>query len=154
VSDAGGRTVPGGSPEQLVPALAAIVDAIRPVSTQWLGEAGARAEQLAIPAGSLGRVLDLAVRLAAIQGTLAPTFARKAVVVMAGDHGVVDQGVSAFPADVTAQMWAVSPWPGGHQRAGGRPAPAPSSTGCGGRPVAPAAAGLVVDRKVRRERPI
>ena len=51
-------------------------------------------------------MLDLGVRLAAIQGTLAPAFPRKAVVVMAGDHGVVEQGVSAFPSEVTAQMVA------------------------------------------------
>jgi nicotinate-nucleotide--dimethylbenzimidazole phosphoribosyltransferase len=86
--------------------LAEIVAAIHPVSPRWAAEARARADQLAIPAGSLGRMLDLAVRLAAIQGTLAPAFPRKAVVVMAGDHGVVDQGVSAFPRDVTGQMVA------------------------------------------------
>jgi nicotinate-nucleotide--dimethylbenzimidazole phosphoribosyltransferase len=90
----------------LATSLAEIVEAIHRVSPHWASEARARADQLAIPAGSLGRLLDLAVRLAAIQGTLAPAFPRKAVVVMAGDHGVVDQGVSAFPRDVTAQMVA------------------------------------------------
>ena len=86
--------------------LAEIAGRIRPVSPQRSAEARARAEQLAIPAGSLGRLLDLGVRLAAIQGTTTPSFPLKAVVVMAGDHGVVEQGVSAFPSDVTAQMVA------------------------------------------------
>ncbi len=80
--------------------------AIRPVSPEKQAAAQARADQLAIPRGSLGRMLELSVRLAAIQGTLRPSFPRKAVIVMAGDHGVVRQGVSAFPAEVTPQMVA------------------------------------------------
>jgi nicotinate-nucleotide--dimethylbenzimidazole phosphoribosyltransferase len=90
-------------PEEI---LSATVRAIRPVSQEHAATAGARAADLAVPPGSLGRLLDLSVRLAAIQRTLRPTFPRKAVVVMAGDHGVVHQGVSAFPAEVTPQMVA------------------------------------------------
>lgn len=80
--------------------------AIMPVDAAAAGAAAARAAELAIPAGSLGRVLALSVRLAGIQRSLAPAFPRKAVVVMAGDHGVVCRGVSAFPAEVTPQMVA------------------------------------------------
>jgi nicotinate-nucleotide--dimethylbenzimidazole phosphoribosyltransferase len=58
------------------------------------------------PRGSLGRLEELACALAAIQGTATPRAAAKAVVVMAGDHGVAAEGVSAFPQEVTAQMVA------------------------------------------------
>lgn len=58
------------------------------------------------PQGSLGRLEELACALAAIQGTPRPRAAAKAVVVMAGDHGVAEEGVSAFPQEVTAQMVA------------------------------------------------
>jgi nicotinate-nucleotide--dimethylbenzimidazole phosphoribosyltransferase len=68
--------------------LSAVVKSIRPVSAEHERTARARAAELAVPAGSLGRLLELSVQLAAIQQTLRPAFPRKAVVVMAGDHGV------------------------------------------------------------------
>jgi nicotinate-nucleotide--dimethylbenzimidazole phosphoribosyltransferase len=58
------------------------------------------------PRGSLGRLEDLAVRIAAIRGTPAPGRLRSAVVVAAADHGVAGRGVSAYPQEVTAQMLA------------------------------------------------
>lgn len=86
--------------------LAATLARIHPIDPEAAARARARAQDLAVPAGSLGRPLELGVRLAAMQKTLKPAFPRKAVVVMAGDHGVVRQGVSAFPAEVTPQMVA------------------------------------------------
>jgi nicotinate-nucleotide--dimethylbenzimidazole phosphoribosyltransferase len=56
------------------------------------------------PRRSLGRLEDLACQYAAIAGTESPALPRKALVVMAADHGVVAQGVSAYPQEVTAQM--------------------------------------------------
>ncbi len=56
------------------------------------------------PQRSLGRLEDLACAVAAIQRTPQPSVRRKAIVVMAGDHGVVAGGVSAFPQEVTVQM--------------------------------------------------
>ena len=56
------------------------------------------------PRGSLGRLEELACRVAAIRGTTTPSVAHKAIVVMGADHGVADEGVSAFPQAVTAQM--------------------------------------------------
>jgi nicotinate-nucleotide--dimethylbenzimidazole phosphoribosyltransferase len=56
------------------------------------------------PRRSLGMLEDLACRLAAIYRTASPTLPDKAVVVMAGDHGVAEEGISAYPAEVTAQM--------------------------------------------------
>ncbi|MFD4294508.1 nicotinate-nucleotide--dimethylbenzimidazole phosphoribosyltransferase [Rhodococcus sp. NPDC058505] len=66
-----------------------------------------RQAQLTKPAGSLGRLEDLAGWVAACQDRCPPTpFARPRVVVFAGDHGVARHGVSAYPAEVTAQMVA------------------------------------------------
>jgi len=58
------------------------------------------------PRGSLGRLEELAVRIATIRGTPAPGRLRAAVVVAAADHGVAGRGVSAYPQPVTAQMAA------------------------------------------------
>lgn len=56
------------------------------------------------PLGSLGQLETLAFRLGLIQGTAAPEVRRPAIFVFAGDHGVVAEGVSAYPQDVTWQM--------------------------------------------------
>jgi nicotinate-nucleotide--dimethylbenzimidazole phosphoribosyltransferase len=56
------------------------------------------------PRRSLGRLEDLACRLAQIRGLEAPPLPKKAMVVMAADHGVAQEGVSAYPQEVTAQM--------------------------------------------------
>jgi len=59
------------------------------------------------PPGSLGRLEDVAVRVAAVTGRCPPAVPeRPAVVVFAGDHGVVADGASAWPSDVTAAMVA------------------------------------------------
>ncbi|HZS41331.1 MAG TPA: nicotinate-nucleotide--dimethylbenzimidazole phosphoribosyltransferase [Polyangia bacterium] len=56
------------------------------------------------PRRSLGRLEELACRVAAIRGEDAPALGDKAMVVMAADHGVAEEGVSAYPQEVTAQM--------------------------------------------------
>ena len=67
----------------------------------------ARLDALAKPPGSLGRLEDLAVALAAAQGRCPPTVARPHVVVFAGDHGVARaQQVSPYPPEVTGAMVA------------------------------------------------
>ena len=63
-----------------------------------------RLDKMAVPRGSLGRLEEFAQRVVAITGTLNPEIKKKAVVVFAGDHGVVEEGVSAFPQNVTMQM--------------------------------------------------
>ncbi|WP_101947229.1 nicotinate-nucleotide--dimethylbenzimidazole phosphoribosyltransferase [Mycobacterium sp. 3519A] len=69
--------------------------------------ARARQDSLTKPPGSLGRLEDLSVWVAACQGVCPPRqFARPRVVVFAADHGVAAAGVSAYPAEVTAQMVA------------------------------------------------
>jgi nicotinate-nucleotide--dimethylbenzimidazole phosphoribosyltransferase len=64
----------------------------------------ARLDQKTKPPHSLGRLEEVACALASIRGTPDLDLPRKAVVVMAGDHGVAEEGVSAFPQEVTAQM--------------------------------------------------
>jgi nicotinate-nucleotide--dimethylbenzimidazole phosphoribosyltransferase len=63
-----------------------------------------RLDALTKPRGSLGRVEELAVRLAAIQGRPFPVADRRAVLVFAGDHGVCEEGVSAYRPGVTARL--------------------------------------------------
>ena len=56
------------------------------------------------PRGSLGRLEFLACQIAGIRGEVRPALPKKAIVVMAGDHGVTQEGVSAYPPEVTWQM--------------------------------------------------
>lgn len=56
------------------------------------------------PRRSLGRIEDLACQISAIRGTSKPDPPRKAIVVMGADHGVAEEGVSAYPQEVTGQM--------------------------------------------------
>ena len=63
-----------------------------------------RLDQLTKPPGSLGRLEELVVRLAAISGVCPPALRDPVIFTLAGDHGVVAQGVSAYPQIVTAQM--------------------------------------------------
>lgn len=65
-----------------------------------------RQDQLTKPKGSLGVLEELSIKLAGIQGKPLPEISRKIIIVMAGDHGVADEGVSAFPQEVTPQMVA------------------------------------------------
>ena len=66
--------------------------------------AAAREAQLTKPAGALGRLEEIAHWMATWQGRHPPTASHPRTVVFAGNHGVAAQGVSAFPASVTAQM--------------------------------------------------
>jgi nicotinate-nucleotide--dimethylbenzimidazole phosphoribosyltransferase len=61
-------------------------------------------DQLTKPPGSLGKLEDMAASLAGMSGELWPDVSRRAVIIMAGDHGVCEEGVSAFPSAVTPQM--------------------------------------------------
>lgn len=64
----------------------------------------ARQQQLTKPTGSLGRLEDVAVQLAGLQGRLKPKVDEVWIAIFAGDHGVVAEGVSAYPQAVTGQM--------------------------------------------------
>jgi nicotinate-nucleotide--dimethylbenzimidazole phosphoribosyltransferase len=85
-------------------AIARTLAAIGPLDAGAMATARARQDQLTKPAGSLGRLEALAIQLAGITGQEQPKLTEKAVIVMAGDHGVTAEGVSAYPAEVTPQM--------------------------------------------------
>ncbi len=77
---------------------------IPPLDTAAAHAARERIDQLTKPVGSLGRIEELAERLAGMHGGLPPLYERRAIVVGAGDHGVTAEGVSAYPSEVTPQM--------------------------------------------------
>lgn len=84
---------------------AALTDLPRPDDAA-VDAAGRRQRELTKPAGSLGRLEDIAVFMAGWQGTARPSADRVRAAVFAGNHGVAARGVSAFPVEVTAQMVA------------------------------------------------
>ena len=77
---------------------------ISPLDRTAMDGARKRQAQLTKPAGSLGRLEEISIRLAGIQALPIPHIKRKVIVTAAGDHGVAKQGVSAYPQEVTAQM--------------------------------------------------
>ncbi|GIU83535.1 MAG: hypothetical protein KatS3mg008_0310 [Acidimicrobiales bacterium] len=88
-------------------AFAAAVRRVLPLDEAAMTEAAAHQLRLTKPAGSLGRLEDVAVLLAGIAGcSPAPVPEPAAVAVFAADHGVVDSGVTPWPREVTAQMVA------------------------------------------------
>ena len=76
----------------------------KPIDAQAVEQALVRQQQLTKPAGSLGRLESVAVQLAGLQGQVKPTLDQLWIAIFAGDHGVVAEGVSAFPQEVTGQM--------------------------------------------------
>lgn len=81
-----------------------IISRIQPLDQQAMNSARARQNTLTKPQGSLGRLESLSIQMAGITGQVRPQIQHKVVTVMAGDHGVVAEGVSAFPQEVTPQM--------------------------------------------------
>ena len=77
---------------------------IHEVDEKLLAQAQTLLDNKTKPLGSLGRLEEFARRFAAITGTMTPNTAKKVIFTFAGDHGVVDEGVSAFPREVTPQM--------------------------------------------------
>ncbi|MEW6347449.1 MAG: nicotinate-nucleotide--dimethylbenzimidazole phosphoribosyltransferase [Thermodesulfobacteriota bacterium] len=82
------------------------LDRITPQDAEARNKAKARLDQLTMPHWALGRVMDLAIDLAGITGSLTPRVDRRVIVTMAADHGVVAEGVSKYPQEVTCQMVA------------------------------------------------
>ncbi|NOY53740.1 MAG: nicotinate-nucleotide--dimethylbenzimidazole phosphoribosyltransferase [Deltaproteobacteria bacterium] len=78
--------------------------AIQPFDPALAEKVQARLDDLAIPPGALGRLQSLGKQVALIRNTLRPEIRTKKVFTFAGDHGVVAEGVSAFPQEVTREM--------------------------------------------------
>lgn len=85
-------------------ALEDTLNKIKPVNDQWLEFAQKRLDNLTKPPGSLGRLEEFAKRLVAITESEMPSINKKAIFTFAGDHGVTEEGVSAYPKEVTSQM--------------------------------------------------
>jgi len=77
---------------------------VSPLDQKAMEQARLRQQQLTKPAGSMGRLEEIAIQMAGITHEVLPVIQRKAVIVMAADHGVTAEGVSAYPSAVTPQM--------------------------------------------------
>jgi len=80
------------------------IKSIKPLDEAAMTAARARQDTLTKPAGSLGRLEELSIRLAGIQAKADPRVERKVMFTMAADHGVVAERVGNWPQEVTAQM--------------------------------------------------
>ena len=81
-----------------------VIQKIQPLDEAAMQSAQARQDTLTKPNGSLGRLEELSIQLAGMTANPLPAVDRKVVIVMAADHGVTCEGVSAYPAEVTPQM--------------------------------------------------
>ena len=81
-----------------------IISAIQPLNQATMDEARNRQNLLTKPPGSLGKLETISIQMAGITGNAVPSINHKVVITMAGDHGVVAEGISAYPAEVTTQM--------------------------------------------------
>ena len=84
--------------------LSQILKEIKPLDKEAMEAARARQDELTKPKGSLGQLEELSIKIAGIKGEIVRGFEHKAIVTMAADHGVVAQGVTLYPQEVTRQM--------------------------------------------------
>jgi nicotinate-nucleotide--dimethylbenzimidazole phosphoribosyltransferase len=80
------------------------INKISGIKGEYLEKAQERLDNLTKPQGSLGRLEEFARRLVAISENTMPEIDKKVIFTFAGDHGVAEEGVSAFPKEVTSQM--------------------------------------------------
>lgn len=81
-----------------------IIKGIKPLDKKFFKETQKRLNNLTKPIGSLGELENIAKRIVAITGKKNPVIENKIIFTLAADHGVVEEGVSAYPKEVTAQM--------------------------------------------------
>ena len=81
-----------------------VLKAIKPLDSSVMATAQRRQDNLTKPHGSLGRLEELSIQIAGIRGEAIPKLEDKAIITMAADHGVVAEGVSLYPQEVTRQM--------------------------------------------------
>jgi nicotinate-nucleotide--dimethylbenzimidazole phosphoribosyltransferase len=80
------------------------IEQIKPLDEEAMRKAKERQDFLTKPQESLGRLEELSIKMAGIKGTVKPEIQRKVIFTMAGDHGVTEEGISAYPKEVTPQM--------------------------------------------------
>ncbi len=81
-----------------------VIQAISPLADTLLAHARAKMDDKSKPLGALGKIEILAIQMSQIQNSLTPAIHQKNLFVFAGDHGITQEGVSAFPSEVTGQM--------------------------------------------------
>jgi len=84
--------------------LSQVLKRIKPLDSKAIEAAKVRQNELTKPKGSLGRLEEVSIRIAGIKGKIVHGFEHKAIVTMAADHGVVEEGVTLYPQEVTKQM--------------------------------------------------
>jgi nicotinate-nucleotide--dimethylbenzimidazole phosphoribosyltransferase len=84
--------------------LSKTIESIKPLDKAAMEAARARQDQLTKPSGSLGRLEEISIQIAGIQGKARPTIERKVIITMAGDHGIIAEKIGNWPQEVTAQM--------------------------------------------------
>jgi nicotinate-nucleotide--dimethylbenzimidazole phosphoribosyltransferase len=81
-----------------------VVNSVPAIQEEWYERANQQLNHLTKPLGSLGRLEEIAARIVAIREELRPNCSKKMIFTLAADHGVTDEGVSAYPKAVTRQM--------------------------------------------------
>lgn len=81
-----------------------VIKKIAPLDDDAMKEAQRRQDSLIKPLGALGQLEELSIMVAGITGNPRPAIEKKMIVTMAGDHGVIEEDVSAYPREVTPQM--------------------------------------------------
>lgn len=84
--------------------LQAALQTITALDREVMEQARAHLDNLTKPPGSLGVLEEMVIRIAGMTGQAKPRLPRKTCILMAGDHGVTEEGVSAYPKEVTPQM--------------------------------------------------
>jgi nicotinate-nucleotide--dimethylbenzimidazole phosphoribosyltransferase len=80
------------------------LERIKPVDANLLAQAQTRLDNKTKPPGSLGRLEEFGRRMVAISGCSDPDTSKKVIFTFAGDHGIVEEGISLYPKEVTTQM--------------------------------------------------
>ncbi|HWR40393.1 MAG TPA: nicotinate-nucleotide--dimethylbenzimidazole phosphoribosyltransferase [Patescibacteria group bacterium] len=80
------------------------IDSIQPLNREMMAAAKKRLDHLAGGTGQLGKLSDMAAQCAGITGQLIPALPKKCMILMAADHGVARQGISAYPIETTIHM--------------------------------------------------
>lgn len=84
--------------------LSQVLKRIKPLDSTAIEAAKARQNELTKPRGSLGRLEEVSIKIAGIKGEIIRGFEHRAIVTMAADHGVGEEGVTLYPQEVTKQM--------------------------------------------------